>query len=238
MAILAVAISAHVIFFFAGDIPISTVGFERYFGLQLLFTPIAFIALTLLFLARRRREPLFAVMAIGLAAVVWTPAVNLFSSNEQRAKAEAYLNVQRWARDNSPPKSIFMIDPAHAYGWREFSHRASFGSVREWLYAGWAYNTKAEIYTEGVARFEGFGLKLDDYLALEAEEPRRGRSRLVRNLRHHYYRATASWYEEMARQYGIEYYVFDKTYIRSIIPLTVIFENENYLVMVLLSNNN
>lgn len=83
--------------------------------------------------------------------------------DERKVLASDYLAAQRWARANTVQDSLFMVDPTIYYGWRDFSQRSSFGNLREWLHTGWLYDSRADVYTEGVKRFGEFGIDIESY---------------------------------------------------------------------------
>ena len=68
--------------------------------------------------------------------------------------------VQLWAKNNTANDALFMPDPTHYYGWRDFSERSSFGNLRDWGYSSFAYNSDYEIYLEGKKRLAEFGFDI------------------------------------------------------------------------------
>jgi hypothetical protein len=72
-----------------------------------------------------------------------------------------YFYTQVWAKSNTRKDALFMTDPTHYYGWRDFSERSSFGNLREWGYSGIAYHNDKEVYQEGIKRLEEFGIDIN-----------------------------------------------------------------------------
>jgi hypothetical protein len=72
-----------------------------------------------------------------------------------------YLNTQDWARLNTSPTALFMVDPCINYGWRDFSERASIGTPREWFMTGWLYSGDLGALTMGEQISKTLGLNLD-----------------------------------------------------------------------------
>lgn len=188
---------------------------------------LAVVALVVVLL-KPLRLPAAGLATLAVAAFAWSPQVRYLNTPAQAAKARDYLAVQRWARANTSPGTIFAPDPVHAYGWREYSHRPSFGSVREWLYAGWIYNTHPATIEEGVRRFEALGLKIDDYLAIE--DPAAARSNIYRDVRKNYYSLGADWFSRIHDQFGVQYFIFEKEHRKAPPPIPVVFENAAYYV--------
>ncbi|ETR75871.1 hypothetical protein X566_19080 [Afipia sp. P52-10] len=177
-------------------------------------------------LVLRIRTALMVLLCLG--ALYYAPTINLGLSSPSAIKiARDYLDVQQWARRNTPANALFMPDPAHAYGWREFSHRPSFGSLREWLYTNFAYNSNKTTFDEGLRRFSEFGLDLNNYLSMD---PNVARREIPDDVRRVYYSAPKEWFERLATKYRIGYFVFERRRINGNIPIETTYENESYVV--------
>ena len=120
-----------------------------------------------------------------------------------------------------------MPDPVHAYGWREVSQRPSFGSVREWLYGCFVYNTRQDVFDEGMRRFAAFGLDLGTYRSME---PDAARAQINKDLRSKYYGADGEWFASIRKTFGVTHFVFDKTNMTSPSSIPVVYENAGYVV--------
>jgi len=70
----------------------------------------------------------------------------------ERTQAEYFLEVQLWAKENTPESSTFLITPYMGYGWRGFSERGSYGTFREWAHTSWLYTGDQEKFEEGQKR--------------------------------------------------------------------------------------
>lgn len=42
---------------------------------------------------------------------------------------------------------------AVANGWRAFSLKPSFGNLREWLYTGWIYDSRRDVFEKGLCGY-------------------------------------------------------------------------------------
>ncbi|MEM1399817.1 MAG: hypothetical protein AAGF58_08045 [Pseudomonadota bacterium] len=188
------------------------------------------IVLVTVFLAPLRSSQAVIIAVLGISAVSWTDKNARFSSLEQKETAQAYLEVQEWARQNTDEDALFMPDPAHAYGWRQYAQRPSFGGVRDWLYVGWIYKTNPDIYNEGIRRFEEFGMTVGEAIAQDNERPGWARNALSGLIRDQYYAAERGWFESLANRYEIDYFIFEKKFISEPLPLPVSFENQQYIV--------
>lgn len=163
-------------------------------------------------------------------AVLWVKdESNRIMDSRARIMAESYKQAQLWAKDNTPKESLFMVDPTIYYGWRDYSQRSSFGNLREWLYTSWAYDSNANFYREGLKRFHEFSIRLDDYLA--EKPPIVGFSKLSPKIGEKYYSESDEWRMNLARKYGIDYFIMIKRYMTKPTMLQVAYENENFLVL-------
>jgi hypothetical protein len=196
------------------------------------YTPsIILVALLVIAMALRQRMPLPMILlpALAISAVIWGRSLDEFSSPQLRAKAHDYLAAQQWAHDNTPVGTLFMPDPVHFYGWRDASLRPSFGNAREWLYSGWLYNSRKAVFDSGVDRLHALGLSEGRYINLNGERPIDRQRELYADLRKAYYSLDLSGFTSLAQKYGIGYFVIDKNF-RTQVPLSVVFENSNYLI--------
>ncbi len=177
------------------------------------------------------RIPAVLALAILIALTVWVPKMDLIRSEAGLAQARAFLDVQRWARASTPTGSLFMTDPGQAYGWREHSERPSFGTLREWLYSGWIYNTQLAVMKEGLRRAGVLGLRVDDYIAADRTAPGTARAKITRDASQAYHSKDDAWRRQMAREEQIRFFVMDKTKMAGARPSDVVFENDRYLVV-------
>lgn len=178
----------------------------------------------------RAHKPAVAMAVIALTALTTTPRQRQFSSQLELSQATDYLAAQRWAKQNTEPGSVFMPDPGHAYGWRQFSERPSFGSVREWLYGAFVYDSKLSRLDEGLRRFALLGLDYKSYLAMEDAQPRSGYEAVMKDVRSSYYAKDAGWFSAIAKGNAIAYFVFDKKYLSGQRPVSTVYENDRYFI--------
>jgi hypothetical protein len=188
------------------------------------------IVAVLLFRRAAQVGTLVLLLAIGFSSVSTSSRFHELRNPDELKRATDYLDAQRWANARTPTGTLFMPDPAHAYGWREFSLRPSFGNLREWLYAGWVYNPKLGTFKEGLKRVRALGLEPTDYLHFAAERPWQAGVRLEQDVQRKYYRLTADEFMRIARDFGVRYFVFDKRYVASPLPLPVAYENSSFII--------
>ncbi|MBM4032102.1 MAG: hypothetical protein FJ291_09990 [Planctomycetes bacterium] len=151
------------------------------------------------------------VLVAGLAAgaVLWQ--LDSPISPGLRIEYRAYKDAQLWARDHTPPDALFMVDPVlfrteAGYGWRDYSRRPSFGSVREWLYLSWHYTSDYALCKEGLRRVAEF--EVDIALYLGTKSPRGASGNLCYEVWQHYnFEAIDEWRLALARRYNISYFV-------------------------------
>ena len=205
---------------------------EPSIGLAPFRSPYFLGALAVCGIAWMLRRPAVLAVVFGVCAVIWAPVVRAIDENALE-KARRYLEVQSWAREATAPDALFMVDPAIAYGWREHAQRPSFGTVREWLYAGWIYDTKADVIEEGVRRAESVGIDVQDFLERDRRKHGAGKNELTAVASQFYHDQRTPWFSSMAQEYGIDYFVLDKTGIARPLPelAEIAYENERFLVL-------
>lgn len=138
--------------------------------------------------------------------------------------ASAYLDVQLWAKSNTANDALFMPDPTHYYGWRDFSERSSFGNLREWGYSSSAYNSDSELYFEGEKRLAEFGFDI-------MEENRETLIKSYKNFRKTFYGMKAERLNDLSSKYKIDYVIMNKKYHKNKFgELDVAYENKYYIV--------
>src|SRR4029078_10822108 len=115
-------------------------------------------------------------------------------------------------------------------GWRDYSRRASFGSVYEWLDAGWLYDSQSRTFKEGLARYGE--LSPDLRRGLGFPRPLDGYSVLLQQAFDGYYAASDARLRELAHKYGITHFVFRKEYLARRVRLPVVYENAHFIIVV------
>ena len=189
------------------------------------------------FVAVARKRP--SLVAIGLLAAVamfgmlWARSTDTFTRQPKLlAQANDYMATQLWSEKNTPVGSLFMPDPTHYYGWREFSLRPSFGSLHEWLYAGWLYNSRKDIFDEGIARLRAVGIDPNRYLKMHVERQHDLHDLMMDDLRKRYYSLSGNDLAELSRKFGISYFVFDRS-LEHTAPqgCPVVYANKHYLIV-------
>jgi len=191
--------------------------------------PLFLLALAVAAAAWLLRIPAVLAISIAMGALAWTPQVDPLRDSNELARAKSFLQVQEWARAHTPPNALFMIDSSYSYGWREMSERPSFGTLREWLYSGWIYDTKASVFEEGIRRAEWLGLDIDHYLSMPKSLA--ANWQISQQARDNYNSINAEKLQEAAVKYGVSYFVFEKQRAAKLPDLPVAFTNDRYAVL-------
>jgi hypothetical protein len=174
---------------------------------------------------------LLIVLIAGLA-VRYSRMGNYLAHEATLRRAGDYLNAQLWARANTPVGSLFMVDPAMGYMWRDKSYRPSFGSPREWLMLSIMYNSRKELFDEGIKRYMALGLPFPEHL----RDPANTRTlplltRITADASNAYNSLDANALASLASRFGIDYFVFNKTGPKALAGLNVVFENAHLAVI-------
>ena len=122
-----------------------------------------------------------------------------------------------------------MVNPTTIYGWRDYAQRSSFGNLREWLLTSWSYSSDFAVCQEGLKRVGEFGVKVDAYLGYRPMLA--GYRRLEDDVLRRYNAAGDDWRLDLARRYGIAFFVLEKAKggVRTALP--VAYENARFIVL-------
>ena len=150
-------------------------------------------------------------------------------SDEELSISQSYKDVQLWAQSNSPEDALFMTDPSLGYSWRDYSRRSSFGTLREWLFSGWLYESNFEIYQEGMRRFNYLSINVNNYF--HENPPALGWHKLRKKVKERYYSFGDDWRMDLASRYGIDYFVMIKGEMNKPSKMPVAFENQYFVVL-------
>jgi len=188
-------------------------------------------AFALMIAARLLQTPALAAAAVAIGVAFWAPQIDPMRNAETRATAESFLQVQEWARANTPPKSVFMLDPIQSYAWRQYSQRPSFGTLREWLYSGWIYNTRPETMDEGLRRARLLGIDASDFKPAHGKSTQETYDALVAKARSAYAAMDKTAIDRFAADNKISYFVFERARRAGLSDFNVVFENERFAVI-------
>lgn len=185
------------------------------------------------FLARRNDEwrgrilTYIAVGACFVVAFLWLSNQNMRPEVQERY--HAFGQAQLWAKNHTAPDSLFMVDPSLGGGWRALSQRASWGGAREWLYSAWIYASNYPLLKEGLHRLGYFGLDLDKYLKYRRSIV--GWNKLRKDLRESFYSKDDQWRRDLAKQYGIDYFVLQNKYFTGKSNLDEVYKNKYFVIL-------
>ena len=168
------------------------------------------------------------VLGCAVMAGSWHYNRLFFPDAASLSRAEAYEEVQDWARWETSPGTLFMPDPTHYYGWRAISRRPSFGNLREWLHTGWMYESRQEVLDDGIERLAMFGFSPSDWLG--RDEPLAGYFELHSALREKYYSMSRDEWSAIRAKYGVRYAVFERERMTQTPNVPVVYRNEKFLV--------
>lgn len=174
---------------------------------------------------------LLSVVVVAGHGVAWGRHLNPLEGNAgAKMWAYALLDAELWAKNNTPAGSLFMVDPLRSYVWRDKSHRPSFGTVREWVHTCCLYDSRREVLDEGMKRLRELNVDITKYIFDEKANrmvPVQGA--ILADASKQYYRWTRDDFRRIANNYGVRYFVFDKSQMKSA-PLPLIYENEHVAI--------
>ena len=135
---------------------------------------------------------------------------------DNRKLAEDYLKVQQWARANTPSGALFMTDPSHCYGWKDYSARPSWGNFRDWIHSSIVYHADTELFNEGLRRARRLGVDPKVYVdrAKGAGELTNGKlyANLSADIKKAYYLLNSVTARQLAKEEKIDFFVFQREF--------------------------
>ena len=222
-----------IVYWAAGIVSFRQFAAVRYSGISLRVVAGAALLATLLIWPRTARFAGCIVLAAAMVLALRTaPMLGHLPGAELRKNAYAMLEAEIWARDNTPPGTLFMPDPGMEDAWRGKSERPSFGVAREWLFYSVVYDTSSTMLEEGMARYRALGLEAPPPYIFDKSERRMLPlfNRITRSAQERYYAMDRPDFARLAKTYDIRYFVLQRKNLVKPIPLDVVFENSHYLI--------
>ncbi len=193
-------------------------------GSNILFSSYKRIALLLLFITiiiftkkvnLKSSKYFFNFIVVILILILFLKLNRSHGTYGNHDQAQAYLDIQLWAKKNTPTNALFMQDPTHSYAWRDFSQRSSFGTWRDWGYVGVAYEANEKLFIEGKARMKEFGVDFDSVSLreIEAYSSFPYEIQFRENIRNKFYTMLPTKFRKLASRYGIDYVIMNKKYL-------------------------
>ena len=221
------------VYWAAGLVNLRQLAAVEYAGINLRVGIAAAIVAAFVFWPRTAHFTGFIVLATAtVLALRMTHTLKHLPNEELRKDAYAMLDAERWARDNTPPSTLFMPDPSMQEGWRGKSYRPSFGVVRDWIFYSTLYDTNSAALEEGMARYRALGLEAPPPYIFDPGERRMWPlfTRITQSARDRYYALDRTGFAGLTKVYGIRYFVFQRKNLTGPIPLEIVFENSHYII--------
>lgn len=178
-----------------------------------------------------RINKLFSIIVVTLGFSWWLYKYHTiyrpFLPPDKVHIAKDFKQAQLWAKTNSDPTAVFMVDPQIIYGWRDFSSRSSFGNVREWLFSSWSYNGSREIFDNGINRIAEFDVDVFEYTKHQNIS---GFVRIRSMVHKRYLTRSDDWFRKMSEKYRVNYVVDPKKLRKRRLGFPKVFENENFII--------
>ena len=159
----------------------------------------------------------FKIAAISiLICLTLMSAYNNWKSHPRvpsKKLADDFYEVQKWAHQNTPVGSVFALDPAHGYGWKDYSARPSWGNRAVWLHTCIVYHSDKILLKEGLRRANALGVNPEQYMEqakIKGELTVAGKTanELQNALHVAYYNLSTDQVKILAKNENIDYFVF------------------------------
>jgi len=146
-----------------------------------------------------------------------------------------YLEAQIWARNNTPPGSLFLTDPTICYGWKDYSARPSWGNYRDWLHSCIAYHSDSKLFKEGLRRAKKLGVDPEEYLKQAKElghiSPNSiAYANLYSEIKNAFRTLEDKKIQQLAAEEKINFMIYNKKDIQNS-KIPVIYENKSFKII-------
>jgi hypothetical protein len=152
--------------------------------------------------------------------------------------ARSYLDAQLWAKASTNPRAVFMPDPGmplYGRAWSEYSRRASFGTVRDWLHVPIVYHSDLNVFKEGVRRLSLLGIDPYQYkqsaFSSPDKKPMIEHLKTIDAAREAYYSMSPEHLIDLAHREGISFFIFTKNYVNPPPNLVSVYENNHFVIL-------
>lgn len=166
---------------------------------------------------------IFSMIKVGTKLLPWG---NL-------EKATDYYKAQLWAKENSKPGSLFMVDPDINYGWEAYSQRPKYGSFRDLVHAGWAYTGNSLVFNEGLRRIRLLGVEPSEYLLRSLQNRKLSvgpeYSECAKEVQKAFYLLDDTAFKSLSKKEGIDFFVAEKQQMINA-QMHVVYENAHFCI--------
>lgn len=145
--------------------------------------------------------------------------------------ARDFKEAQIWANKNTKVNDLFLVDPTHSYGWRDFSERSSLGSFRDWAYM-FFYDSNFYAYSRGRELMKEF-LGFDFYNLSEKDIQNNGYdggSYYAKEFSNRFYALNEEDFFNLVKKYNFEYIVLKRKNLKLDYNLPIVFQNESIII--------
>jgi hypothetical protein len=125
--------------------------------------------------------------------------------------------------------------PPYGRAWSEYSRRASFGSVREWLHVPIAYHADMRGFKEGVRRLSLLGIDPYTYknsaFGTPNKNPISEYENAINDTRIAYFSMSANKLIDLAKREGISFFIFAKNFLKPPANVVIAYENRHFYIL-------
>ena len=143
--------------------------------------------------------------------------------------SQAYKETQLWANKNTEETALFMVDPCRWYGWRDFSGRASIGTVREWFMTAWGYVDRGDLLIKGKEISKTLGFDMEPFKNISDSS-----GKICKVARSIYYDPNTTGIKKIANRYDVDYFVFEKMHAKDFpkkLEKQAVFQNNYFFIL-------
>lgn len=180
-------------------------GWDAWANLARLYTPVVVGLVFVVVLAGRMRGVATLAILVMLAAMA-LKAEDIRQAGLRTPQAAAWRDVLAVLAERTPADALIMPDPSQALGLRDLAHRASFGTMHEWLMSAWQYDSDAALFAEGVRRFSIYGVDPAPYLRAPNTRWQAAHA-LSSEIGRRHHAADEAFFRAVRREWGVDYVI-------------------------------
>lgn len=177
---------------------------------------------------------LIFLISAPIASSIWLLKIGYWSSytriEERHQEAIAYENAQLWVKKHTAIDALIMPPPNALAAGQDVAMRSSFGTMRDWIHDCCLYNSNKKWFDEGLKRFNEYGVDITPYLAVTDRPGVYHAFELASRLNEIYHSQKPDWYQHLAKEYSINYFIFRKKELKAQVPFIPVYENELYII--------
>ncbi len=177
------------------------------------------------------RKYILFMIPIIMFCFIKSYSINYYKwHNSEYSQSKDFYDAQIWSKNNTGNESLFMIDPSHCYGWRDFSQRSSLGNIREWLWFPIAYVFDSKAFENGSMLSSDFGVDIEKYLKSNQKKDAKMYTEIRNIVGKEFYKFSEESLKQLCLKYSADYIVMENKKITNDYRFIIVYQNNTYRI--------